>query len=298
MGGKQHFEKLAHLLEIERLAEKQQNLRELHRYPIATREALGKTVTGLSVTDAEIGLAGLTLLTVARAEQPGEDLAPFHAMSAGDNVQVTFPAGTEPATAEGTMYKVDDHGAVVALNGPGPMKLTRGSCQLDLLGSDATYQRMKKALTHVSEAKKNRVAELREIFLGEAKPKRKPKVKKDLAFFNDGLNEWQREAAAVALSAEDVALVHGPPGTGKTTVLVEVIRQAAARGERILATAPSNIAVDNMLEKLHETGLRIVRLGHPARTLEFLRHNNLAALTEADPAYDEVRELDAWRERM
>lgn len=297
MGGKEHFEKLGRLLELERAAEKQENLRELHKFPIAQREALGKTVVNLVIDNVESGLGGLPLLNLSR-EPAGEELAPFHAMSNGDNVLVTFPPGSQPATVEGTMYRVDEYKAVVALNAPPPVEWSRGRCQVDLLGSDATYRRMKKALATASEAKKNRLAELRELFLGEAKPKRQPKIKKGLAFFNEGLNEFQRDAVAVCLAAEDAALIHGPPGTGKTTTLVEVIRQAAAAGQRVLATAPSNIAVDNMLEKLHETSLRVVRLGHPARTLEFLRHNNLAALVEADPGYAEIQELDAWRDRL
>ena len=239
----------------------------------------------------------MPLVTLSRPPKD-EDLAPFHAMGNGDNVLVTFPTGSVPPAVEGTMYRVDDYRATVALNGPAPSERPRGACQIDLLGSDATYQRMKKALITVSDAKKNRIAELRELFIGEAKPKRAPKVKKALNWFNEGLNEFQKDAVAVCLASEDVALVHGPPGTGKTTVLVEVIRQHAARGLRVLATAPSNIAVDNMLEKLHESGLRVVRLGHPARTLEVLRHNNLAALVEEDPGYQEVKELDAWRDRL
>lgn len=294
MSAKRHFERLLELLEIERKAEKEENLRDIRRYPIAAREALGKTVTGLSVDGVETGLGGMALLTLSRAPA-GEELAPFHAIGAGDNVLVTFPAGSEPATCEGTMYKVDEYRSTVALGGPAPSP-RRGACQIDLLGSDATYQRMRKALVTAAEAKKNRVAVLREVFLGEEKPGRH-KVR-EVRFFNDRLNEFQQEAVKVSLAAEDVALVHGPPGTGKTTVLVEIIRQSAARGERVLATAPSNIAVDNMLEKLAETSLRVVRLGHPARTLESLRHNNLSALIEEDPAYEEVRELDAWRERL
>lgn len=295
MGGKAHFEKLAGLLEFERVAEKEENLRELHRYPLSTREALGKTVTGLTVDGVEGGMGGLSLLTLSRAPK-GEDLAPFHAMSAGDNVLVTFPSGSEPRTAEGTLFKVDEYRATVALNGPAPLQLPRGACQVDLLGSDATYKRMKKALATVSDAKKTRLAVLREVALGEEKPARR-RVK-GVEFFNQNLNEFQKEAVAACLAAEDLSLIHGPPGTGKTTVLVEVIRQAVARGQRVLATAPSNVAVDNMVEKLEPTDLRIVRMGHLARTLEHLRHCNLAALLEEDPAYAEVQELDAWRERL
>jgi superfamily I DNA and/or RNA helicase len=295
LAGKEHFEKLLRLLEMERLAEKEENLRQLKRFPLSTREALGKTVTGLLIDGIGTGLGGMPLVTLSR-QPKGEDLAPFHAMSAGDNALLTFPPGSQPEDCEGTFYKVDEYQATIALNGPEPAQLGRGLCQVDRLGSDATYRRMKKALATAADARKNRTASLREVFLGEAAPDRR-RLRK-LQFFNEALNEFQQEAVKRCLAATDAALVHGPPGTGKTTVLVEIIRQAAAEGARVLATAPSNIAVDNMLEKLQDSGLRLVRLGHPARTLESLRHANLSALVEEDPSYDEVKELDAWRERL
>lgn len=295
MAGKEHFERLQTLIDLEREAEKQENLRELRKFPVSQREALGKTVTGLIVDGVEGGMGGLTMITLSRAPR-GEDLAPFHAMNAGDNVLLTLSPGNDFHTVEGTLYKVDEYRATVAMSRPAPDEDIRGHCQIDLLGSDATYQRMRKALVTVAESRRSRVSTLREIFLGEQVPERArvPKV----IWFNRTLNEYQQSAVKSSLAAQDVALVHGPPGTGKTTVLVEIIRQHVARGERVLATAPSNIAVDNILEKLIGTGLRVTRLGHPARTLEALRHGNLAAQIEADPAYAEVKELDAFRERM
>ena len=295
MGGKEHFQRLQQLIDLEREAEKAENLRELRKFPVQQREALGKTVTGLTMDGVETGLGGMTLITLSRPPK-GEELAPFHAMNAGDNVLLTLPPNADPKAVEGTLYKVDEYRVTVALNVPGPSEELRGACQIDLLGSDATYQRMRKALVTAAESKRSRLSTLREVFLGELAPERSrvPKV----SFFNEGLNEYQQEAVKRAMAADDVALVHGPPGTGKTTVLVEIIRQHVSRGEKVLATAPSNIAVDNILEKLLGTGLRVVRLGHPARTLESLRHGNLAAQLEADPVYDQVRELDAWRERL
>ena len=101
----------------------------------------------------------------------------------------------------------------------------------------------------------------------------------------------QREAIRFALSAEDIAIIHGPPGTGKTTSVVEFIRQAVARGEKVLACAPSNTAVDNLLERLAASGQRVVRVGHPARVKEELRIHTLDAIVAEHENMRLVREL-------
>src|SRR5439155_7289061 len=88
------------------------------------------------------------------------------------------------------------------------------------------------------------------------------------------------------------------PGTGKTTVLVEIVRQAVAGGARVLASAPSNIAVDNILEKLLDTGLKVVRMGHPARILDSLRHATLSALVAEHPDQKYIEELDIQRAQL
>ena len=171
MAGKEHFERLQTLIDLEREAEKQENLRELRRFPVSQREARGKTVTSLIVDRVEGGMGGLTMVTLSRAPR-GEELVPFHAMNAGDNVLLTLSPGNDFETAEGTLYKVDEFSATVAMSRAAPEEAIRGNCQIDLLGSDATYQRMRKALVTVAESKRSRVSTLREIFLGEQEPER------------------------------------------------------------------------------------------------------------------------------
>ncbi|PHT86632.1 hypothetical protein T459_08738 [Capsicum annuum] len=81
------------------------------------------------------------------------------------------------------------------------------------------------------------------------------------------MDGFRRDAISKALSSKDVFLLHGPPGTGKTTTVVEIILQEVERGSKILACAASNIAVDNIVERLVPHRVKLVRLGHPARML-------------------------------
>src|SRR5436305_804330 len=97
--------------------------------------------------------------------------------------------------------------------------------------------------------------------------------------------------SGLAERAEDLMLVHGRPGTGKTTVLVELIRRAAARGEKVLASAPSNLAVDNLVERLVAAGIDVVRVGHPARVLPAVVDHTLDQKTKAHPQAQIAAEL-------
>lgn len=307
-----HFDNLLDLIEIEREAEKDENKRELEKYPLHIREAMGKTVTRLQIDDEDVGVGGIPLLILSRVAkipsnskmpQPGSflnemegALSPFHAMNQGDNVLLTYPSQSGLEPVEGTLYDVSDFRVVVAINGLIPDPLPRGLCQLDMLGSDATYKRMRQAINLVRRSEKPDLVLLRNVCMGFASASQDSL--KEVSLFNTRLNKFQIEAVKKCLAAKEVGLIHGPPGTGKTTVLVEVIVQAVKQGARVLASAPSNIAVDNMVEKLLPWDLRLVRMGHPARILEPLRHVTLAALEEESRARQEIQEMEEERHRL
>jgi DNA polymerase alpha-associated DNA helicase A len=97
----------------------------------------------------------------------------------------------------------------------------------------------------------------------------------DLQFLDSSLNPSQKSAVRFALEAAEVACIHGPPGTGKTHTLVEIIRQLVSRGKRILVCGASNLAVDNILERLVQHGIPLTRIGHPARVLSSLLASTL-----------------------
>ena len=133
--------------------------------------------------------------------------------------------------------------------------------RIDLYTNDITFKRMKGALKQILK-KDNKIID---IILGIKKPNKIKKLE-DLEFIDTSLNDVQKQAVKLAVSSEDLFLVHGPPGTGKTRTLTEIILQETKKGKKILVCADSNIAVDNILKNLAKYNLdNVVRIGHPSR---------------------------------
>jgi ATP-dependent RNA/DNA helicase IGHMBP2 len=176
--------------------------------------------------------------------------------------------------------------AADALDVDGAVDVIRGE-------DEVTLRRLKEGLATARGAT-GKKARLLEVLLGVQAP-RPTRVPADLAALelSDDLNVDQRTAAMHGLLAEDVALVHGPPGTGKTRVLVDVVVRAVARGERVLALTASNAAIDHLaLSVLAQApDIALARLGNPSRVDERLEAHTLAALTEAHPHRQLARTL-------
>ncbi|MEZ4919029.1 MAG: AAA domain-containing protein [Saprospiraceae bacterium] len=189
---------------------------------------------------------------------------------------------------------------------------------------DRSYREMEKALEQVISAKGNRLSELRDILLGK-KPLRfldrsalspEQATRDELWAWHDryteglspeavmpqhlfsssspidnSLNESQKEAIQDILAARDIAVVHGPPGTGKTTTMVAAIQMLCARENTVLVTAPSNTAADLLTERLAEKGLLVVRIGNLSRIDEQVVRHTLDAQLANHPESKNLKKV-------
>ena len=181
---------------------------------------------------------------------------------------------------------VEENRMVVSL--PSPQALSQ-IADADRLGiqlylDEYTYRLMFQALDTVISAKGNRLAQLRDICHTTAPAS-------DFSFAPvrfPWLNPSQEKAADMVLRAKDVAVVHGPPGTGKTTTLVEAIYETLHREVQVLVCAQSNMAVDWISEKLAERGVNILRIGNPTRVTDRMLQDTYERRFERHPLYDQL----------
>jgi superfamily I DNA and/or RNA helicase len=183
----------------------------------------------------------------------------------------TQQAGVHNPERNGVIYYVDKDKMRIILNTRDlPDWMGFGQLAVDILFDERTYLEMEKAMQRVISAPKGRLQELRAVFLGLKQPQFLP-IEHPINLIE--LNPSQNQAVNQILAAQDVAVIHGPPGTGKTTTLVQAIKLLAEREKTVLVTAPSNTAVDLLSEKLAEQDLRVVRIGNISRVDEsILRH--------------------------
>ncbi len=273
--GEDHFQRLARLLELEGQAEAEQARTRMEGVAPADAERQGDCLVGLVVVDESAGLGGRCLLSLAKRNRSAS--LPWTRLGVGSPVVVLPEAEAASAGIRGVVCERSEHLLRVAISEP--LGDEDGIYRVVLSNDETSRQRQRSILDRTRAAARDRLAELRGTLLGESPPTFAPPI--PWTPLNKALNDSQKEAIDLALSARDLAIIHGPPGTGKTTAVVELIRQAVRRGDKVLACAPSNMAVDNLLERLVAAGERAVRLGHPARVLPTLQEHTLDLMVEA-----------------
>jgi len=341
-----YVDQIKHVLELERGEEQSEDLTRLTKIPPRELEERGLCLTKLVIDDISTGFFGRTLVTFKRAET-GEPLPP-HSFSVRDVVKLKA-LGVAPGTDlkdafhTGVVYSVRPDSISVAFDPGQILQQTGGTsvsaataAELDvsevIAGADLSAQRViYKTSNEVTYRAYDKALDELVKAMGRPDHPARPVLsvlfeEAEAEFLKDELvwqpvvplNEAQREAIGKCLASTSVSLIHGPPGTGKTTAVAELIAQFVARGLRVLACAPSNIAADNLVERLqtsyrsvpvpiprHEAemetkagkdsqrsrvSLNCVRLGHPARLLpsilersldSLVRHSNAAEVQSA-----------------
>jgi len=273
---------------MEREEEMRRHMEEIRRLSGKRREKLGRAVLNLSGKFVGRGLSGAYLVKFSRKDMPDTEIA------VGDVVLISTEKPT-PKSPQATVYEKGRRYIILHFAKKPPAFVYGRGIRIDLYANDITFQRMLDALNTLKHGDMN---DLILLLLG----KREPQMgeAEGLHFENRRLNEMQKVAVR-RLVASDVFLVHGPPGTGKTTTLVEGIIQLVKRGEKVLATADSNVAVDNLVEKLAHR-VKVVRIGHPARVSKGIMEHTLDFMVSKDVEYKKAEELwnriDALKEEQ
>lgn len=250
---KKYIKNLIRLINYERDAEIDLMTREISTMSGQKREELGRAIN--KVKGKSLGKElGLQIVQFGRPEVIDTEI------SVGDMVLISTD---NPLRSDltGTVTEKGARFIKVAFDKRVPKWAIKKKVRIDLYANDITFRRMEDNLKHLSLKGKNAL----EYILNERNPK-KNRPTPYISYIDENLNPSQKTAIENALSCENFFLIHGPFGTGKTRTLVELISQETRQGHKVLATAESNAAVDNILERLMvNKKLTLTRLGHPQR---------------------------------
>ena len=267
------IERLIELTKIERDAQISAMVDEIKRMSGEKREEKGRAVL------------------VLRENVAGEELG-FKLVKYGRRrtIETEISVGDEVLISKGDPLKSDLRG-VVAEKGKRYLVVALESVpewalrdvRIDLYASDLTYRRWIENLENLKEKGKRAL----KFAFGFEEPS---EVKsEDFTPLDTSLNKAQLRAVGCAISTDDFFLIHGPFGTGKTRTIAEVVRQLVKRGNKVLVTAESNTAVDNLVELLSD--MKIVRIGHPSRVEKRLKEHTLASLVLRHEGYKKIEEM-------
>ncbi len=289
-------------LEMEREEEESTSISRISNYSAKKLESLGVCIRKLDLVETVYSSYGKYLCQFQkRTNSDFENKISKYKFDSGDVVGL-FQYGDkihEKPLYRGIVSQFNSKKIVVAFDEEiEGESLPKNICLVQLV-NQVTYDRIKNGLEKLKQMEfndksLNLVNVLFEVFepTFNESTERKNYIK-NLSFFNNELNESQKDAVRFALEVNEIGLIHGPPGTGKTTTIVEVILQLVKLGNKILVVAPSNIAVDNIGEKLiHYKSILsgkdskinlnfdLCRIGHPARLLPSVISNCLDTKVE------------------
>lgn len=275
--------KVALVLLLERREEERRMAAVIANKSIREKREEGLSWYPIEFKSGGYGSAGDRWVEFERAHASSH---PVHQFSSGSPVRVYNPDEPEETFNGMVAFVKNDRVKVVFRGDDAADNFRDGKWAMDVRFDDKTFFEMEKALSTFINVGAGPLMTLRNKLLGYT-----PLESVTLAAVQvDGLNESQKEAIKVIIGTKDVAVVHGPPGTGKTTTLTHAIK-ALAPENKILVCAPSNTAVDHIVMKLTANGVDVVRLGHPARMSDDVLVSSMDRRMERSPEQKLIREL-------
>ncbi|KAK3722529.1 hypothetical protein LTR37_002521 [Vermiconidia calcicola] len=269
-----------------------------------TLQRAGLALLNLHVSSQRTGLGGKIVLELSLDPAVGGGGLPEHGLRAGDICAVAEQPkgaerkkereGMEKQGVEGVVTRVHKESVTVALDRD-EVEIPNGKLWLVKLANDVTWKRLNFTMTRLQKMQPSEHSTLTQVLFGQSSPTPIPAddLKAELKWHDPTLNDSQQQAIRFALASREVALIHGPPGTGKTHTLIELILQLLDRDQRLLVCGPSNISVDNIVERLASHKVPMVRLGHPARLLPSVLNHSLEVLTKTSEAAGIVQDIRA-----
>jgi superfamily I DNA and/or RNA helicase len=280
----QELGELASLLKIEREEDLSIHEAYLKKRSIQDRKQAGLTWFPLKIVETGFGLGSYPFIVVERPV----DRHKHYFQSSAPVSFFSAQQGNEDESIQGTVGYADESRMKITFYlDELPDWVDDGKLGVNLMFDSKTYDEMFRALNVLINLEKGRSKDLRDIILGykNAEFAKLPNVRSVL------LNDSQNEALNSIIAADDVAIVHGPPGTGKTTTLVESIKFLVADGKKVMVTAPSNAAVDHLTRSIANAGVSIVRIGNLAKVEEDTTAHTLDVLLSQDRDFKQIREL-------
>lgn len=284
--GQMHMEQLAEWLRQEKQTDKAQYEAKLDKFSVKQRVRQGITWYPVALRKDYLGTGERLVVELDRTAGIGLP----HQLGSGSIVRWFSNAAGQvdmPSVSAVVNYVKGDLLVMTLSQDELPDWVRDGKLGVDLLFDEGSYRVMEETLVLTRKAENNRVAELREVLAG----KLAPRFHQSEPLTLPDLNASQNKALIHALSAREVGLIHGPPGTGKTTTLVATVGQVVQRENQTLVCAASNAAVDLLVDKLAKLGLRVLRLGHPARVTEEALQHTLDHQLTLQPEHKELKKL-------
>lgn len=282
-----YFKRLQALLKIEKEEDRRLYKHLMENLSVPDRRAAGMTWYPIAIKDTELGRGDYLTVEVERTTH--QDV--IHQLRFGMSAALFSNHDAKRDRVEGILTYISGNKLKISLRTDELPDWSRnGKLGIDAVFDEASYTEMETALKYAAVlGEKKEEGKLVQILTGNKKPTFS-NVHASLHLAK--LNASQATAVAKILEANELAIVHGPPGTGKTTTLVQAIKLMVQKeGERVLVVAPSNAAVDLLSEKLFEEGLNVVRVGNPARVNERQMALTLDSKVGAHPMAKEIKRL-------